>query len=106
MGACALRLRSASRRRYLPFIRDAFPQLATRYENTYHASSYAAETYRRGLNAFMVRACEARGLRMREYRYGELEDESAGSPPPPPTFEQLELNLPRFRAEKEAHLAG
>lgn len=74
MGACALRLRSASRTRYLPFVREAFPQLVSRYEHTYRKSAYAAESYRLGLNAFMVRACNARGLRMREYRYDEMGD--------------------------------
>src|SRR5213593_2514611 len=35
LNACALRLRSAARQRYLPFIEKEFPELAPRYRATY-----------------------------------------------------------------------
>jgi DNA repair photolyase len=68
LSACALRLRSASRRRYLPFVREAFPELAARYESTYRHGAYASERYREGLSAFIQRACAAHGLRGRDLR--------------------------------------
>lgn len=82
-GACALRLRAASRRRYLPLIRDAFPTLAARYENTYRESVYAGEAYRRGLQRVVERLCRKHGLRTREYkRSGELVQEPSVSVEP------------------------
>ncbi len=35
IGACALRLQSAARKRYLPFVESEFPALAARYRATY-----------------------------------------------------------------------
>lgn len=67
-GACALRLRAASRRRYLPMIRAQFPALATRYESTYRESVYATETYRAGLHQYMGALARKNGLVLREYR--------------------------------------
>jgi DNA repair photolyase len=67
-GACALRLRAASRRRYLPLIRERFPALAARYENTYRHSVYAGEEYRLGLQRVVERLCRKHGLRTREYK--------------------------------------
>lgn len=67
-GACALRLRSASRRRYLPMIRESFPALASRYENTYRHSVYAGDEYREGLQRVVEKLCRKHGLRTREYR--------------------------------------
>lgn len=68
LGACALRLRAASRRRYLPVIREAFPALAERYESTYRHSAYAGERYRAGLQQVIERLAREHGLRIREYR--------------------------------------
>lgn len=67
-GACALRLRAASRRRYLPMIRAQFPALAARYESTYRESVYATETYRAGLHQYMGALARKNGLVLREYR--------------------------------------
>lgn len=67
-GACALRLRAASRRRYLPMIRESFPALASRYENTYRNSVYAGDEYREGLQRAVERLCRKYGLRTREYK--------------------------------------
>jgi DNA repair photolyase len=67
LGACALRLRSASRRRYLPVIREAFPALADRYLATYRDSGYAGERYRAGLQQVIGRLARRHGLRVRGY---------------------------------------
>ena len=55
--ACALRLRSASRKRYLPMIREHFPELSGRYETTYRHSVYAADNYRVGLQRVIEKLC-------------------------------------------------
>jgi DNA repair photolyase len=68
LAACALRLRAASRRRYLPVIREGWPELAPRYERTYHRSAYAADRYREGLRAYMDRLCRRHGLNERVYQ--------------------------------------
>lgn len=68
LGACALRLRSPSRRRYLPMIREHFPALAARYESTYRKSAYATDRYRAGLSQHMRVLAQQHGLVWREYR--------------------------------------
>jgi DNA repair photolyase len=55
VGACALRLRSSARKRYLPFIAQEFPHLEERYRNTYAHSHNASENYRKGLSKFFQR---------------------------------------------------
>ena len=75
LNACALRLQSTARARYLPFIRAEFPQLAERYETTYAHGHQVGDRYREGLSRFMRETCEAAGI-----RYGhrdEDDDESA-----------------------------
>jgi DNA repair photolyase len=57
VGACALRLRSTARKRYLPFIAQEFPHLAERYSNTYAYSHNAGEKYREGLARFFDKIC-------------------------------------------------
>jgi DNA repair photolyase len=52
VGACALRLRTSARNRYLPFIAQEFPHLEERYRNTYLYSSHAGQKYRKGLASF------------------------------------------------------
>jgi DNA repair photolyase len=73
LGACALRLRAASRRRYLPVIREAFPALADRYESTYRHSAYAGDRYRAGLQQVIERLARRHGLRVRGYPAPEEE---------------------------------
>ena len=89
IAACALRLRSASKRRYLPFVRESFPELSKSYEKTYAQGAYAGQKYRDGLQAFIGKLCERHGLRIREYRYYEAEGESAEVEQPIPA--QMEL---------------
>ena len=57
VGACALRLRSTARNRYLPFIAQEFPHLEERYRNTYAMGHSAGEKYREGLARFFDRIC-------------------------------------------------
>ena len=71
-GACALRLRAAARRRYLPFIEAEFPALAPRYRGAYAASHRPGEAYRAGLDRVFARLCAKYGLR--HARYDEMEE--------------------------------
>lgn len=91
LAACALRLRAASKRRYLPFVREAFPALAPSYEATYKRSAYASDRYRDGLAAFMDKLCQQYGLGPRARRYDQLADEAPAAERVVPA--QLELPL-------------
>ena len=62
VGACALRLQSAARKRYLPFIDQEFPHLSERYRNTYAHGYQAGDRYRAGLSAFFSKLCKKYGL--------------------------------------------
>jgi DNA repair photolyase len=77
VGACALRLQSAARKRYLPFIDENFPQLAERYRRTYATSPNAGEKYREGLRRFMRRLCAKYGVKPSSYDDDEPDGESA-----------------------------
>ena len=92
VGACALRLRSSARDRYLPFIAQEFPHLEERYRNTYAYSHHAGERYRQGLASFFAKLCAK--YRMTGWSSG-ADDEGDGAldehPIPP---EQLQLPFP------------
>ena len=76
LGACALRLQSAARQRYLPFIESEFPNLAPRYRATYARSHQAGERYRAGLRAYFRALCAEHGVLFdRYYKSEEEEDE-------------------------------
>ena len=62
VGACALRLQSAARKRYLPFIEQEFPHLSERYRNTYAHGYQAGDRYRAGLSHFFSKLCKKYGL--------------------------------------------
>jgi DNA repair photolyase len=62
VGACALRLQLAARKRYLPFIDQEFPHLSERYRNTYAYTYQAGDKYRAGLSAFFDKLCRKYGL--------------------------------------------
>lgn len=62
LNACALRLRSAARQRYLPFIEKEFPELAARYRATYARSHHAGERYREGLQRYFTKVCARYGV--------------------------------------------
>lgn len=100
LGACALRLRAASRRRYLPLMREQFPDLAPRYESTYRDSIHASDSYRAGLQQYMEKLCLRYGLSTREYRRadggtqgddGTQEDGEEDMSKPSPIVRQLGL---------------
>lgn len=75
LNACALRLRSAARQRYLPFIDKEFPELATRYRATYAHSHHAGERYRDGLNRYFTKLCARYGV---SFGHGDDDDEVEG----------------------------
>ena len=62
VSACALRLQSAARDRYLPFIAASFPELAARYARAYAHSHQVGEKYRKGLRDRFVAVCAQYGL--------------------------------------------
>jgi DNA repair photolyase len=61
-GACALRLRSDARKRYLAFVEAEFPELAGRYRATYAHGHQAGDRYRDGLRRVFARLCDRYGL--------------------------------------------
>ena len=62
VNACALRLRSAARQRYLPFIEQEFPELAARYRATYASTHQAGQRYREGLHRYFKKVCTRYGV--------------------------------------------
>jgi DNA repair photolyase len=92
VAACAVRLQSAARKRYLPFIEQEFPHLAERYRNTYGSSAHAGEKYREGLARFFEKLCRKYGVRGWSRGGGDEEgDESSESTLVP--IAQLSLEL-------------
>ena len=92
VGACALRLQSAARKRYLPFIEQEFPHLAERYRNTYANGYQAGDKYRAGLQAFFEKTCAKYGLPSSS-RVEDDERDEALDERPVPSREQLTLPL-------------
>jgi len=95
VGACALRLRSTAKQRYLPFIAQEFPHLEERYRNTYAYGSNAGEKYREGLSRFFHQLCAK--YRIVDWaRVDDSDDEGDGalSAEHPIPFEQLMLPFP------------
>ena len=72
VNAGALRLQSAARERYLPFIEQEFPALAARYRAAYARSHDAGPAYRTALRALVATLAARHGLGHREY---ERDDE-------------------------------
>lgn len=62
VNACALRLRSSARARYLPFIEQRFPHLAKRYWATYAFDHRVSATYSSRLKARMAELCARYGV--------------------------------------------
>src|SRR5918912_84668 len=89
VGACAVRLKPAAKKRSLPFIGQEFPHLAERYRNTYANSAYAGEKYREGLAKFFDKITAKYGVRGFSASDDEEEgDEALGALVPP-----VQLNL-------------
>jgi DNA repair photolyase len=77
--ACALRLQSEARKRYLPFIDKEFPHLSARYRNTYAHDHNAGERYRDGLEKFFDRLCRKHKVRGYIYDPARTDDEERES---------------------------
>jgi DNA repair photolyase len=77
VNACALRLQSTARRRYLPFIELEFPRLAPAYRIAYQGRDQVSDAYREGLSRFMRERCRKHGIRYgyRGYRESTVVDE-------------------------------
>jgi DNA repair photolyase len=90
LGACALRLQSAARQRYLPFIEAEFPHLAPRYRATYARSHQAGDRYREGLRTYFRTLCAEHGVVFDRYYKTDdgAEDEE------PETTRDVALQLP------------
>ena len=67
LGACALRLRSTARQRYLPFIEAEFPALAHRYRASYARGHQVGERYRAGLRERFRTVCARHGVLFDEH---------------------------------------
>jgi len=72
VNACALRLRSSARARYLPFIEQEFPHLAKRYWATYAFDHKVSATYSERLKKRVREICERHGVPYG--RFGAAED--------------------------------
>lgn len=77
VNACALRLQSAARQRYLPFIEQEFPELAGRYRATYARSYAVGDRYREGLRAYFRKVCARYGVPFGHRGDGGEEDTGA-----------------------------
>ena len=90
VAACALRLRSSARQRYLPFIEREFPHLAKRYQATYAFDHKVSDGYRERLSSVMGALCELHGI---PYGYPD-DDDDEEAPSVQPIVAQLMLDLP------------
>lgn len=77
VGACALRLQSSARKRYLPFIDEHFPHLSERYRRTYATGYQTGDNYREGLRRYFERICAKYGVPSTSYTRDEDEDEAS-----------------------------
>jgi DNA repair photolyase len=86
LNACALRLRSAARQRYLPFVEKEFPHLAPRYRATYRHTHHAGERYRHGLHEYFMKVCARYGVPFGHDDDDEDDQSEVESPPPQLVF--------------------
>ncbi len=93
LGACALRLQSTARQRYLPFIEKEFPHLAARYRSTYAHSHQVGERYRQGLRSHFQALCAAHGVTFDRYYKKEEDVDDATEPRLVETSESAQLRL-------------
>jgi DNA repair photolyase len=78
VNACALRLQSAARKRYLPFIETEFPRLSSAYRTAFSAGHQMGDAYREGLSRFMRERCRKHGI-----TYGSRRDREEPDDPAP-----------------------
>jgi hypothetical protein len=95
LGACALRLQSAARQRYLPFIEAEFPELAARYRTAYGRSAQVGERYRQGLRDHFRALCATHGVTFDRYYKTEddAEEDRVGDESPVVPHAPLQLAL-------------
>lgn len=96
VSACALRLQSSARDRYVPFIAQEFPELAIRYRRAYATSHQVGERYRHGLQQRFAEVCARYGLpfgRHRDPADLEADVELASLPPSPSDTAQYALGV-------------
>jgi DNA repair photolyase len=94
VNACALRLRSSARKRYLPFIEMEFPKLSAAYRTAFADGHQMGDAYREGLSRFMRERCRKHGI-----AYGsrnDRDDSVAQDEPEAPEADQLTLPLDRM----------
>ena len=94
VNACALRLQSAARQRYLPFIEQEFPELASRYRATYARSHSVGDRYREGLRAYFKRVCAQYGVPFGHV--GDGGEEDTGAEPRRSAGEEVEEQMKLF----------
>jgi DNA repair photolyase len=91
INACALRLRSSARKRYLPFIETEFPRLSSAYRTAFADGHQMGDAYREGLSRFMRERCRKHGI-----AYGsraERDETTTVDEPETPESDQLLLTL-------------
>lgn len=95
LGACALRLQSTARQRYLPFIEAEFPHLASRYRATYARGYQVGEKYKEGLRTHFRALCARHGVTFDRYYKSEDDevDSSSADAARAGGVEQLELAM-------------
>ncbi|HEX6260361.1 MAG TPA: radical SAM protein [Woeseiaceae bacterium] len=92
VNACALRLRSSARKRYLPFIESEFPRLSTAYRTAFSSGHQMGDAYREGLSRFMRDRCRKHGI-VYGSRRDEDDDAAEVEEPESPSSDQLALDL-------------
>jgi len=75
INACALRLQSAARKRYLPFIESEFPKLYPAYRSAFSVGPQMGDAYREGLSRFMRERCKKHGITYGSYRRIQGQDQ-------------------------------
>jgi DNA repair photolyase len=91
INACALRLRSSARKRYLPFIDSEFPRLSSAYRTAFSAGHQMGDAYREGLSRFMRERCRKHGIVYGSRR--ERDEVDIPDEPEAPESDQLLLTL-------------
>lgn len=101
INACALRLRTTARKRYLPFIESEFPALAGSYRAAFANGHQVGDAYREGLRRFLRERCRKHGIAYGtpDVRGGASDGTAragtAWTPPAAPAgADQLDLTLP------------
>ena len=93
VSACALRLQSTARDRYLPFIAATFPELAGKYARAYARSHQVGDHYRKGLRNRFVTVCAQYGLPYGRPGSNDADEEAPEPPDEEKVAPQLSLRV-------------